>query len=144
MILMFSNILVAYDGSEQAKKAMEYAIQLATTYSSHLEVVHVYYYSGFILGEAIIAPPSYVSKEQQEYSNQVLEEANQLIKSIPGAEVTLLHGSPAKTIIDYAVENKSELIIIGSRGLGGISELVLGSVSHNIVQHSKIPVLVIK
>jgi nucleotide-binding universal stress UspA family protein len=144
MIAMLSNILVAFDGSDQSKKAMEYAIQLAKTYSSKLEVVHVFYYSGFILGEAPIAAPAYILKEQQEYSNLILSEANQLIESIPGARVTLLRGSPAKAIIDYAKENNSELIIIGSRGLGGIDEFVLGSVSHNVVQHSQIPVLVVK
>jgi nucleotide-binding universal stress UspA family protein len=141
---MFSKILVAYDGSEQAKKAMEYAIQLTKMNSSHLEVVHVYYYSGFILGEAIIAPPPYISKDHQDYSNQILDEANQLIEAVPGAKVTLISGPPAKAILDYAKESNSGLIIIGSRGLGGFSEFVLGSVSHNIVQHAKIPVLVVK
>ncbi|MEX1031384.1 MAG: universal stress protein [Paenibacillaceae bacterium] len=141
---MFSKILVAFDGSDQSKKAMEYAIQLSKTYSSQLEVVHVTYYSGFILGEALISAPAHILLEQQDYSSLIVAEANKSIESIPGAKVTLLQGSPAKVIIDFAEENNSELIIIGSRGLGGISEFVLGSVSHNVVQHSNIPVLVVK
>lgn len=141
---MFSNILVAFDGSDQSKKAMEFALQLSKTYSSHLEVIHVYNYPGFILGEALVTVPAYILKDQQDYSNLVLTEANQWIESMPGAKVTLLQGSPAKAIIDYAEGNNSDLIIIGSRGLGGISEFILGSVSHNVVQHSKIPVLVVK
>jgi len=141
---MFSKILVAFDGSDQSKKAMEFALQLTKTYSSQLEVIHVYNYPRFILGEAILPVPSYLLKEQQDYTKLVLDEANQWIESVSGAKVTLLHGLPAKTIIDFAEENNCELIIIGSRGLGGISEIVLGSVSHNVVQHSKIPVLIIK
>lgn len=141
---MFTTILVATDGSDQSKKAMEFARELSQTYSSQLEVIHVFNYPSFILGEAIVQGPAYLLKEQQDYSNQVLAEANQWIESIPGAKVTLLQGPPAKAIIDYAVDNNSDLIVIGSRGLGGISEFVLGSVSHNVVQHSKIPVLVVK
>lgn len=143
-ILMFSNILVAFDGSDQSKKAMEFALQLTKAYSSQLEVIHVYNNPRFILGEAIVTAPAHILIDQQDYSDLVLTEANQWIESIPGAKATLLQGSPAKAIIDYAEENNSDLIIIGSRGLGGISEFILGSVSHNVVQHSKIPVLVVK
>ncbi len=47
-------------------------------------------------------------------------------------------------ILDFAVKNDNDVIVIGSRGLGGIREFVLGSVSHNVVQHARIPVLVVK
>jgi nucleotide-binding universal stress UspA family protein len=60
------------------------------------------------------------------------------------AKVELIQGSPAEVILDYANENGFDVIVIGSRGLGGIREFVLGSVSHNVVQHARIPVLVVK
>lgn len=47
-------------------------------------------------------------------------------------------------ILKYAKENAIDIIVIGSRGLGGIREFVLGSVSHNVVQSARIPVLVVK
>jgi nucleotide-binding universal stress UspA family protein len=56
----------------------------------------------------------------------------------------LLQGSPAEVILSYAKEHGADVIVIGSRGLGGIREFVLGSVSHNVVQSARIPVLVVK
>ena len=141
---MFSSILVAYDGSVQSKKAIDIAVQLSRTYSSQLEVVHVDKYPGFILGEALVTAPAHILIEKQNHADQILDDVNQAIASIPGARATILQGMPAKTIIDYADSHNKDLIIIGSRGLGGISEFVLGSVSHNVVQHSKIPVLIAK
>ena len=58
--------------------------------------------------------------------------------------VEMIQGAPAEVILEYAKQNGVDLIVIGSRGLGGIREFVLGSVSHNVVQHAKIPVLVVK
>ncbi|MNY55760.1 Stress response protein NhaX [compost metagenome] len=60
------------------------------------------------------------------------------------ATVELLQGSPAEVILNYAKEQGVDVIVIGSRGLGGIREFVLGSVSHNVVQSARIPVLVVK
>lgn len=60
------------------------------------------------------------------------------------ANVDLIQGAAAEVLLDYAKENGSDIIIIGSRGLGGIREFVLGSVSHNVVQHAQIPVLIVK
>src|SRR5690554_6186859 len=141
---MFSSILVAYDGSVQSKKAIEIAVQLSKTYTSQLEVVHVDKYPGFIVGESLVTAPAHILIEQQNQADQILADVNQAIASTPGARATLLQGAPAKTIVDYADTHNKDLIIIGSRGLGGISEFVLGSVSHNVVQHSKIPVLIAK
>ncbi|MNI12816.1 Stress response protein NhaX [compost metagenome] len=56
----------------------------------------------------------------------------------------MLQGSPAEVILSYTKKHDNDVIIIGSRGLGTIREFVLGSVSHNVVQNAKIPVLVIK
>ncbi|MOA44126.1 Stress response protein NhaX [compost metagenome] len=60
------------------------------------------------------------------------------------ATVEMLQGSPADVILKYAKSHDNDVIVIGSRGLGTIREFVLGSVSHNVVQNAKIPVLVIK
>lgn len=60
------------------------------------------------------------------------------------ATVELLQGSPAEVILNYSKEHDVDVIVIGSRGLGGIREFVLGSVSHNVVQSARIPVLVVK
>ncbi|MMZ71849.1 Stress response protein NhaX [compost metagenome] len=56
----------------------------------------------------------------------------------------MFQGSPAEVILSYVKKHDNDVIVIGSRGLGTIREFVLGSVSHNVVQNAKIPVLVIK
>ena len=56
----------------------------------------------------------------------------------------LIKGNPAEAILNAATSVTTDLIIIGSRGRGGIKELMLGSVSSAVVQHAKVPVLVVK
>jgi nucleotide-binding universal stress UspA family protein len=56
----------------------------------------------------------------------------------------LLIGKPGDIILSEATQGAFDLIVIGSRGLGGFKEFVLGSVSHQVVNESKIPVLVVK
>ncbi len=58
--------------------------------------------------------------------------------------VVMLKGDPSKTIIDYANRTPYDLLVIGSRGLNTLQELLLGSVSHEVVQKATIPVLVVK
>ena len=141
---MYSKILLAYDGSEQSVRALEQAKKISATFGSKLEVVHVYAFTGFQIGEAFIPVPQNYEKDYYEYAQKTVREVEEKIADLPGAKVTMLQGPPAKAIIDYADEINCDLIVIGSRGLGGIREFVLGSVSHNVVQHAKVPILVIK
>ena len=59
-------------------------------------------------------------------------------------ETILLDGNPADEIISYAAANPIDLILCGTRGLGEIGSLLLGSVAHKLVTYSQVPVLVIK
>lgn len=61
-------------------------------------------------------------------------------------EVSMIEGNhnPGENICEYAVSNDVDMIIVGSRGLGNVKKVVLGSVSNYIVNHSNIPVLVVK
>ncbi|WP_261808042.1 universal stress protein [Paenibacillus sp. N3.4] len=79
-----------------------------------------------------------------DYSEQVIGKINEKIADFSNIHIEVRSGSITKEILDYADEINADLIIVGSRGLSSISEFVLGSVSHNIVQHAKLPVLVIK
>ena len=58
--------------------------------------------------------------------------------------MTILRGEPGPTIVDYANTKQVDLTIIGSRGLNGLQEMVLGSVSHKIAKRVKSPVLIVK
>ncbi|MDP4095745.1 universal stress protein [Paenibacillus sp. P96] len=143
---MFNKILLAYDGSKAANKALEKAVQLVRlTEGAELRVVHAFDFPRIYIGEGLAPIPASVNKEYYDLANQTSEEVkNRITQSGVEATVDVIQGSPAEVILDYAAEHGSDVIIIGSRGLGGIREFVLGSVSHNVVQHAQIPVLVVK
>ncbi|WP_017755676.1 universal stress protein [Calidifontibacillus oryziterrae] len=144
--MMFSKILVAYDGSELSKKALKMAIAFAKEDPNlFIEVVHVYQFPTVAVGEGMFTPPPSVAMEYYNHAEEIVAEAKQeLEKTTTNCNVVLKEGSFAKNILDHAKETGCELILIGSRGLGGIKEYFLGSVSHQVVQHSKIPVLIVK
>lgn len=139
---MFSHILVAYDGSDQSKKALTYIPHLAGN-DTEIEVLHVYQNPVVIIGEAVISTPM-LQKNYYEHEQAVEDELRELITDIPRCRSTILTGRPAQTIIEYSLKNGVDLIVIGSRGHTAIDELFLGSTSHHVVQHSQIPVLIVK
>jgi nucleotide-binding universal stress UspA family protein len=145
MNVPYKKILVAYDGSKAAEDALEQAIMLARdNESTELEIIHVYNIPNFMIGESIFTPPAGHQQEVIEFSQAVMEKAKRLLKDTPHNTVSLHYGNPAKVILEQAEKTQCDLIVMGSKGLSGIMEFMLGSVSHNIVLHAKVPVLIVK
>lgn len=142
---MFHKILVAYDGSETARIALDKAIELKQVFKeSILEIVHVFQVSSLVLNDAVIPDSAVIQAELYKAAEDIVAEAKLLVASISLASVTLLDGgAPARVILDYAEAHQFELIIVGSRGLGRFREIFLGSVSSEIVHHAQVPVLVV-
>ena len=137
---MLERILVAVDGSEYSKKALEFACEMADKFGSQLHLVHVPQGAAadrvMVLGGASImlhAPRDVV----EQAGKRLIEEARKIAEEVVGGRVTteLRGGDPANEIIASATENEVDCIVIGSRGLGDFSSLLLGSVSHK-VNHS--------
>lgn len=82
--------------------------------------------------------------EMDEVDPNALELTNQNINSSAKLETRLTFGSPAKSIIALANEEHFNLIVMGSRGLSGLSEFLLGSVSNTVSHAALIPVLIVK
>ncbi len=141
---MFSHILVAYDGSDNSKRALNVAIELALKYSAKLDIVEVV--DSTIFAGAGIAPvPAEVIESVYNKAKSDVEDAKkQASDKGVNAEGVVLEGDPAGAILDYATKNKVDLIVTGSRGLSTFKRILLGSVSTRIVQEAKIPVLVVK
>ena len=59
-------------------------------------------------------------------------------------DLKILRGDPGNTLVKYADENEIELIVIGNRGLSKLQEMVMGSVSHKVIQKANCPVLIVK
>ncbi|WEK54464.1 MAG: universal stress protein [Candidatus Cohnella colombiensis] len=144
--MLYSNIVVAFDGSKAASKALDKAVELVKLLpDTKLTVVHSYDFPRLYIADGFVSAPVSVNQDYYELAEKTLEDAkSRLVEAGVKAEVVLLRGGAAEVILDYVKKNGSDLIVVGSRGLGGIREFVLGSVSHNIVQHATIPVLVVK
>jgi nucleotide-binding universal stress UspA family protein len=141
---MFSSILVGVDRSEHARAALEQAIDLARAEGAALTVVIAY--SGMIQWGPAPLPPELVD----EYLIGVRDDAKAIaadtVARIPrdvSAQVLIVDGSPAQALLDQAAAGKHDLIVVGSRGRGDASSLFLGSVSHAVLHHSRVPVLVV-
>ncbi len=156
---MFRKILVPIDGSKHSNAALKTALELAEVHGSRLEILHVTSHSEEYartesdadeLSEDSASPPEWIDEymvklreNDEKMLNQALREAKNLH---PELEITskLLLGRPGRSIVTEAEEGGFDLVVIGSRGLGGLAGLVLGSVSQHVVNESRIPVLVVK
>lgn len=141
----YHRILAAFDGSEPAEKALRHAVGIIDKQpGSKLIVAYVKYRPAFSMeGFGWIAPTGY-EENLQAVEDAVLRKAETRIANLAYAEIVMLKGNPALAILDCATKNNCDLIVMGSRGMGAIKELMLGSVSHHVVQQAKIPVLIVK
>ncbi|MEF2967822.1 universal stress protein [Paenibacillus sp. M1] len=144
--MLFSKIVAAYDGSKAANKALDKAVELVkASPGATLDVLHVFDFPRFYIAEGFAPIPANINQDFYELADKTVEEAKKRLEEAGvEANVEMIQGAPAESILDYVKEHGNDVIVIGSRGLGGIREFVLGSVSHNVVQHARIPVLVVK
>lgn len=140
---MFGKILLAVDGSERALHAARVAADLARAMKSkELRIVVSYESIPPYLGEPNM---QYAIDARMKDAQSVLEKAIKEAGKIPGeVHSELLEGSPAETIIEVAATRQSDLIVMGSRGLGRLAGLVLGSNSQKVVSHAHCPVLIVR
>lgn len=141
----FTNILVAYDGGQPSQRALDKGIELVQHYpQAKLTVLSVYSLAAVAVADSVVAVPAAVQEAQFVEAQEQLKEAEARIASLPFARAELLQGSPGETIVDYANRHQCDMIIVGSRGLGAFREFVMGSVSHYVLQHTLLPLLVVK
>lgn len=131
-------IVVGYDGSPAARKALKRALEISARFGSKVYVVHVVDTALLSLSEAFA--PSMLAA-LREAGEKVLQEAS---REAPGVEARLLEGDPAHEIVRFAAEVGASLIVVGSRGLSTIRRMLMGSVSSRVVQESPVDVLVVK
>jgi nucleotide-binding universal stress UspA family protein len=148
MSIFPTKILLATDGSEEAELALLTAVDLANRTSSELHVVHVGF-SPLPIG-AEVGPVAADPRPQ----DKVIEEARRFLDlqveqiEAVGGTVAQAHlgltGRPDEEIVELAEEISAGLIAMGSRGLGGMKRLLMGSVSDSVVRHAHCPVLVVR
>ncbi len=140
---MFKNILLGVDGSEHALHAAKTAGDLARAVQAEtLRVVVAYESVPAYLGEPHLEAA--ISARMME-ADQILKTAQQAVGTIPGEiHIEVLEGPPAEAILTVAATRHNDLIVMGSRGLGRLTGLLLGSQSQKVVQHAPCPVLIVR
>ena len=148
---LIKNILVAIDGSKSSDKALDFALDLAQKYTSKIVLISVFeplYVSMITLGIGL-SPVNLATHIDglMDFRKKILLDAVKKAKNTNSElAVTqiLAEGRPTDKIVETAKEQQCDLIVIGSRGLGGIKEFFLGSVSDRVADHAQCPVLIIK
>ena len=139
---MFKNILLGVDGSEHALRAAKVAGELARKLGSDLWVVVCFDPVPAYLGEPNLQQAMNLRLQQAE---QVLSPALEEIGEIPGSlRKEILEGPPAEAILSVAQARDNDLIIMGTRGLGKLAGLLLGSQSQKVITHASCPVMLIR
>ncbi|MBM7567808.1 universal stress protein [Paenibacillus sacheonensis] len=140
---MYKHILIPIDGSEQAGKALENAIGLARALSADVRLTVLHVNPALTLNEPVIGMD--LEQALEEEGKHILEPAAVKLRAAGFAFDTLTaDGDPAAVIVRTAKDADADLIVMGTRGVGIVSELLLGSVSHGVVQHAHCPVLLVK
>lgn len=144
---MFTKILVAYDQSTHARAALTQAVDIARTQNATVTILTAYStflaWPGVGLGALSQSVYDELLAASREAGQAVLDHA---VKELPGemkAVTRLVDSSPAEAILDECNEGGYDLVALGSRGLGDVGSLFLGSVSHRVLHSSRIPVLIV-
>ncbi|WP_047865718.1 universal stress protein [Rubrobacter aplysinae] len=146
-----ARIVLAVDGSEESKAATDTAIDLVKRTGSELYVVHAGFtaylpYAHPYMAENVESFAERAEKEAREFLENRVEQIKDQANGQTGARVHthLRRGDPKKEIVELAEEVDAGLVIIGSRGLGGVRRALMGGVSDSVVRHAHCPVLVVR
>ena len=143
-------ILLAYDGSAHSKEALTWAIDLSLQTGAELMAVKVMESdishrsaAMFQEGYGVTLHERFVEMRKMDEKHMVdVMEAGR--KSGLEIKTEILYGNVAATILEYAGKNAADMIVVGAKGRGALEELLMGSVTRNLVSLSHIPVLVVK
>ncbi|MGD0085040.1 MAG: universal stress protein [Acidimicrobiales bacterium] len=133
-------IVVGVDGSPESATALSFAIDEARLRGADLHVIYAY-----------AAQASLTGWTADDYYKQVEAEAKAALEAVANAapptdDLTVdwrcIPGNPAEILIEES--RHADILVVGSRGLGGFLGLVMGSVSSQCVHHSRCPVLVVR
>ncbi len=149
---MIRNIMVSIDGSETARKALEYALDLAKQTGSTIILLSVIDKSPYYVAQTVppVSTPTHLLENLEDYLRQAaeayIEEAEGLCKAKEvGSQKIIERGHPVEEIIKAAESTKVDLIVMGSHGRSALGVALLGSVTFGVIhRETKIPVLVVR
>lgn len=138
-------IVIGLDGSAGSTHALLWAIEIAKRLDAEVVAVHVESLPTYIPAPLGIVPPTETPQQRADLQEAFATEwCLPLRKSGVRFHAMIEEGTPtATTLIEAALREGADMIVVGSRGLNGVTELILGSVSHQVAHHSPIPVVIV-
>lgn len=141
---MGGRIVVGVDGSEHSRQALQHAFEEARRRGASVDVVHAYqvpiYWDPAGYG---VPMPTLTLDEVQREAHEVIDRCvpDDLPDDLQVKRI-VTHGPPAQALMELA--EGADLLVVGSRGLGGFRGLLLGSTSHQLATHAPCPVLIVR
>lgn len=142
-------IVVPVDGSDQSKKALDFSVDLALHYPAELKLIYVtepFVVEDVFSMSTIAMPVDMDDLSLEKYGKEVLDKAENIVRDLGVKNVSkkVLRGDPAKAIVAFSEEAQADMIVIGSRGLGNVSGIFLGSVSKKVGQEAHCTCITVK
>ncbi|MGP4069826.1 universal stress protein [Halobacillus sp. B29] len=139
---MYKKILLAADGSGHSVRTAERAAELARLQGDG-EITIIYVVDGEQSKSDVLSEGDKGMIERRRHER--LNPIEQILESKGlSYQVALKHGEPGPEIVKFANDEAFDIVVIGSRGLNTLQEMVLGSVSHKVAKRAKCPVMIVK
>jgi nucleotide-binding universal stress UspA family protein len=137
-------IIVGVDGSGHSQRALEWALKEAALRHVPLSVITVHPAIVGYFGDVVTSPVDRQLTEQVQATVQA--ETDKALAALDGPHpesvtVKAVHGLPVQELVNASKE--ADMVVLGSRGVGGITRLLLGSTADQVVQHALCPVLIV-
>lgn len=143
---MLQKILVPVDGSPSAWKALDYACEMAKKFNGELVIAHIVQMPPTI---SLISVPFDTAMSAGDAFDEFAEKLTKDIdsklinKNVPYS-IKMEVGHPSQKILEVSETEDCDTIVLGSRGLSGVKEFFLGSVSAKVSEYAKVPVMIVK
>jgi nucleotide-binding universal stress UspA family protein len=139
-----SLIVVGIDGSQSAETALRFALEEARLRGATLRIVTVWSTPSTVYTGMVYVPTFDLREVEEQAASERLEAARALVGDTPGVtiETVSVEGQTAGALVAEAAG--ADLLVVGSRGHGGFTNLLLGSVSQQVAHHAKVPLAIVR
>jgi nucleotide-binding universal stress UspA family protein len=133
-------VVVGVDGSEGSMAALRVAADEAKARSATLRIVVAWHIPLAVYTDGL-PPPAEITTDMKGAAQEIAKQAEAAVPAGVDFETKLCEGQPADVLIEES--EGADVLVVGSRGLGGLARFVLGSVSKHVSEHAKCPVVVV-
>ncbi|MBV6697704.1 universal stress protein [Kitasatospora aureofaciens] len=137
-------IVVGVDGSPASEQALRWAVDYARAVGGTITAIAAWEYPAFYGWSGMSVPPAEGFSPEELAGKALAQSVTNVVGDDPGVRIseTVMPGNAARALLEAA--NGAALVVVGSRGLGGFSGALLGSVSRHLTEHAPCPVVVVR